>query len=252
MQQLRKPWQGVGNIVRFNWHFYALASALAGLLLLAAWWLPATWRGYVAIALLMLVGSTLLSLLVSAYVYDWSNLYRLDWLADTAAPINLVSINAGFDETSHLLAAKFNAASLTVLDFYDLARHTEVSIKRARRVYPAYPGTQRVVTSALPVASNSADKVFSMLAAHEIRNEAERTAFFQEVARILKPDGQIIIVEHLRDQANFLAYNIGFFHFHSRSIWLRAFSSAGLSLRQELKITPFVTAFIVGKDGIPA
>jgi hypothetical protein len=72
------------------------------------------------------------------------------------------------------------------------------------------------------------------------------------VARILKPDGQIIIVEHLRDRANFLAYNIGFFHFHSRSIWLRAFSSAGLSLRQELKITPFVTAFIVGKDGIPA
>ena len=205
MQQLRKPWQGVGNIVRFNWHFYVLASALAGLLLLATWWLPTAWRGYIAAALVMLVGSTLLSLLVSAYVYDWSNLYRLDWLADTPSPISLVSINAGFDETSHLLAAKLQAASLTVLDFYDPARHTEVSIKRARQAYPPYPGTQRVLTSALPVASSSADKVFSMLAAHEIRNETERVAFFQEAARILKPDGQVIIVEHLRDRANFLA-----------------------------------------------
>ena len=252
MQQLRKPWQGVGNIVRFNWHFYVLASGLAFLLLLAAWWLPATLRGCVAATLALLVGSTLLSLLVSAYVYDWSNLYHLNWLADTPARISLVNINAGFDETSNLLAAKFEAATLTVLDFYDPARHTEVSIKRARQAYPPYPGTQRVLTSALPVANSSVDKVFSMLAAHEIRDEAERAVFFQEVARILKPDGQIIIVEHLRDRANFLAYNIGFLHFHSRKTWLHAFGNARLSLRQELKITPFVTVFILEKSGIPA
>jgi SAM-dependent methyltransferase len=252
MQQLRKPWQGVRNIVRFNWHFYVLAGALAGLLLLATWWLPVACQGYAAVVLAMLVGSTLLSLVVSAYVYDWSNLYRFDWLADTSAHISLVSINAGFDETSYLLAAKFKAASLTVLDFYDPAQHTEVSIKRARRAYPPYPGTQQALTSALPAPSNSADKVFSMLAAHEIREETERVAFLQEVARILKLDGQVIIVEHLRDRANFLAYNIGFFHFHSRKTWLRAFGSAGLSLRQEVKITPFVTVFILGKHGIPA
>ncbi len=38
-------------------------------------------------------------------------------------------------------------------------------------------------------------------------------SFFNELNRVLKPNGQIVVTEHLRDLNNFLAYNIGFFHF---------------------------------------
>jgi len=243
----RRPGQGVGNIVRFNWPFFAMAlGGAAGLLALLTRPLPPLARLALGLALAGLVVSTLVSLLVSAYVYDGSGLYRLDWLAKFVRPGGqLVSVNAGFDEASALLAVRFPQTQLTVLDFYDQARHTEPSIARARHAYPPYPGTLTADPAALPLPTASADTVLAMLAAHEVRDPAERVVFFRELARVLRPGGRIIVVEHLRDAANFLAYNIGALHFHSRAAWLATFDGAGLRLRAERKHTPFISVFIL-------
>ena len=48
-----------------------------------------------------------------------------------------------------------------------------------------------------------------------LATETERTLFFKELHRILKREGELVIVEHLRDLPNFLAYTIGFFHYWS-------------------------------------
>ncbi len=66
---------------------------------------------------------------------------------------------------------------------------------------------------------------------------------------MLAKTGKIIVTEHLQDRANFLAYNIGFFHFHSRTTWLNTFQSAGLNVADEIKVTPFITTFILDKNG---
>ncbi len=162
----------------------------------------------------------------------------------------IVNINAGFDETSNLLRSKFANSELVVFDFYDPAKHTEVSIKRARKAYPPFPNTQQVKTNHLPLQDNSTEKVFAILSAHEIRNDDERNSFFKELRRALTATGQIIVTEHLRDTANFLAYNIGAFHFHSKASWLKAFQSSGLRVVEEIKITPFITTFILDKNGV--
>ena len=238
----------MGNIVRFNWPFFALAlGGAAGLLaLLLSQSLPPLARLALGGALAGLVVSTLVSLLVSAYVYDFSGLYRLDWLAGFVRPGGqLVSVNAGFDEASALLAARFPTTQLTVLDFYDPARHTEPSIARARRAYPPYPGTLTADPAALPLPTASADTVLAMLAAHEVRDPAGRVVFFGELARVLRPGGQLVVVEHPRDAANFLAYNIGALHFHSRAAWLATFNGAGLRVRAERQHTPFMSIFIL-------
>ena len=62
-------------------------------------------------------------LIVSAYVYDYSGYYNFDWLAkydliDTDTLL-LVSINAGFDETSFSIKDRFPRAQLRVFDFYN-------------------------------------------------------------------------------------------------------------------------------------
>ena len=44
------------------------------------------------------------------------------------------------------------------------------------------------------------------------------------------PDGIVVVTEHLRDTANFLAYNMGAFHFHAHGTWLAAFAAAGCGL----------------------
>jgi SAM-dependent methyltransferase len=246
----RRPFQGVWNIVRFNWPFYILA--IGGLLLLFA---ARTDFGAFAIAidvlLFILIGSTLLSLFVSFYVYDLSGFYELRWLdgLDDKPAGRIANINAGFDETSGLLKEHFKNADLAVCDFYEPSRHTEGSIKRARKSYPPFPGTQNVSTDKLPFETASMEKVFAIMSAHEIRDADERRIFFAEVNRVLADGGQAIVVEHLRDPANLLAYNVGAFHFCTRAAWLDTFKAAELHIIEEKKITPFLTAFILSKNG---
>ena len=245
----RTTGQGVWNIIRFNWPFYA--GALAGLLAVAVgrFWLLAPLR-WLADALLLAGALPLLSsLAVSFYVYDLSGLYGFVGLPLAAPAGTLLTVNAGFDETTALLQASRQPAQLLVFDFYDPAQHTEASIARARAAYPPFPGTQAVRTGALPLPAATVDEAVAFLAAHEIRDEAERIAFFRELRRVLRPGGRILVTEHLRDPANFLAYTIGFLHFHSRATWLRTFAAAGLQVAQETKTTPFISTFVLRDAG---
>lgn len=248
MEALRKPFEGIYNIVRFNWHFYVLALGamlavlLAGLVIWPAFAFPAV------IFCLLIALPLISSFLVSYYVYDCSGLYSLHWLDQAIqAPRGIVNIHAGFDESSALLQHKFPEASLRVFDFYDPKKHTEVSIRRARKAYPAFPGTQAIGTDALPLEDGSVDVVFLILAAHEIRDKQERLAFFRELRRVLKPQGKIVVTEHLRDLPNFLAYTIGFFHFQPEGRWKTAFRDSGFRMAQRFTITPFITTFILSK-----
>jgi ubiquinone/menaquinone biosynthesis C-methylase UbiE len=248
---MREPFQGVWNIIRFNWQFYILAIVLVAIILSLRSNISVPLRLASDTLLVLIISSTLISLVVSCYIYDFSSLYKLSWLNDLSIKDkkNIININAGFDETSSLLASKFSNSELSVFDFYDPAKHTEVSIKRARKAYPPFPNTQQIKTSHLPIPDNSTDAIFAILAAHEIRNNDERHSFFKELKRVLTATGQIIVTEHLRDPANFLAYNVGFFHFHSRATWLNTFQNAELRVAAEIKITPFVTTFILDKNG---
>lgn len=250
METLRRgPFQGVANIIRFNWHFYVMALFGIAVLLLTANHLPLFLQRLLLIIVLLAFLTMLVSLAVSYYVYDRSGLYRLNWLPAIPATPNthIVNIHAGFDETSTLLAAKFPHAHLSVFDFYDPLLHTEVSIQRARKAYPAYPDTKAISTAQVPLAANSTDRIYLILSAHEIRNDAERVVFFQQLRTALHPDGRITVVEHLRDVNNFLAYNIGAFHFLSRHTWRTTFAQAGLSIDTTFSVTPFIAVYTLKK-----
>lgn len=251
MGALRKPFQGVSNILRFNWHFYLMAIVTAMALAVASARLEGTPRLLTLGTVGLLAGTTLVSLLVSFYVYDLSDLYRLDWLEALGfgPGAKMANIHAGFDETSALLRARYAEATWTVMDFYDPARHTEVSIQRARRAYPPSREDVRVDTSNLPVSNAAMDAVFVVLAAHEIRDTHERSAFFAELHRVLKPRGRAVVVEHLRDWRNFGAYTLGAFHFIGRAAWLEAFEHARLRVAETRAINPFITCFVLEKSG---
>jgi ubiquinone/menaquinone biosynthesis C-methylase UbiE len=251
MEQIRKPFHGIGNIIRFNWGFYLLSLAFILLWFLFNKLLNEPYLILSNILCYLLIATNLLSILVSYYIYDLSDLYKLKWLDRLAIKKNsqIVNINAGFDETSVLLQNNFPNAELTVLDFYDPMKHTEISIKRARKAYPPFQNTRKVNTSKLSVNDDFADYIFLILSAHEIRREDERKVFFSELERILKYKGNVIVIEHLRDMPNFLAYTIGFFHFISRSSWYRVFKNAGLNVSNQFRITPFITIFILEKYG---
>lgn len=248
MELKRKTFQGVSNIVRFNWPFYVVTSGMLLILLIYHKYLPQNFQ--LIVFLLCIAGTTgiLASLLTSWYVYDHSSLYQLNNLPNLNHQ-KVLNISAGFDETTNILKTKFPEANIIPCDFYKAEKHTEASLKRARKIYPAPSGTVLVRTEQLPFDTSSFDTCNAFFSAHEIRSTQERIQFFKELKRITKPKGKIIVTEHLRDLPNALAYTFGVFHFLSKSNWQQTFSKANLKLAYELKTTPFVSTFILETHG---
>lgn len=240
------------NIIRFNWHFYVIAGVA-----IASVWIGAdTFPDGVGLLVLIMAIFTsfciVISLAVSLYIYDLSDLYRMKWLSNIGlqAPVpRVLNIHAGFDEISGILMNKYGKRAVTICDFYNPETHTEVSIKRARKAYPPHPATITAAADNLPFSDGAFDLAVVMLAAHEIRNGEERMRFFKEMGRITGPSGSVVVTEHLRDINNFLAFSLGFFHFYRRASWLRTFEAAGLIVKQEIKSTPFITIFILEQHG---
>ena len=242
----RRPFQGVLNILSFNRHFYFFGLLVLILLIISR--LYVNWSETIFwIVIIAFIYGLIMPLIISAYVYDFSGYYKFEWLdplvkkPETAKEI--VNIHAGFDETSFILKQKFPRSDLKVFDFYNSKDHTEPAIVRARRVSLHYPNTQSIASNSIPLAQADADYVFLLSAVHEIRSNDEKVEFLKECYRICKPEGKVIMVEHLRDFPNFIAFTVGFTHFFSRSTWKKAFKSAGFTKCEETKFTPFMSVF---------
>lgn len=246
MELTRRKFQGVLNILSFNRHFYVV-----GLIVLAIIIFSQLIIGWSTLILWIIIGlflyGLLMPLLVSAYVYDFSKYYNFNWLNNiknlNKNASNIVNINAGFDETSYILNEFFSQSELSVFDFYNKEKHTEPAIVRARKVSLEFPNTRQINSNNIPMKDKSVDIVFLLSAAHEIRQHNEKVAFLKECKRICKDQGQIIMVEHLRDLPNFLAFSIGFTHFFSKKAWIKAFKEAGITSISETKFTTFMSVF---------
>jgi SAM-dependent methyltransferase len=236
-------------IARFNWPFYAGAGAvfIASACALIYLRMPLL-RLTSGLALAASAYFLFVSLGVSHLVYDRSDLYRWRWLERALrdpTPSRGVFAHAGFDEASQAVREKLGEVDWIVLDHYDSARMTEPSIGTARRMFPPTAGTLPAPFDQWPVASESVDVVFALLAVHELRTEAERSAWFAEAKRCLRTDGRVVVAEHTRDAANFLAFGPGFLHFHSPASWRRCWQSAGFHSLDEFRVTLWVRIFVL-------
>ncbi|MCU7613865.1 class I SAM-dependent methyltransferase [Chryseobacterium sp. GMJ5] len=247
MEIKRKKFQGVLNILSFNRHFYVIGIGILILIIIIhqifGWSDILFW-----IIVISFLYGLVMPLMVSAYVYDFSGYYNFHWLEkcaiDSSKVKQIININAGFDETSFIIKNHFPNADLKVFDFYNAERHTEPAIIRARKVSMVYPNTKQINSDLIPLNDYSADLIFLLSAVHEIRSHEEKIQFLKECHRVCKSDGKVIMVEHLRDFPNFLAFSVGFTHFFSRAVWQNAFKNAGFSKCEEIKFTPFMSVFI--------
>ncbi len=246
MELKRRKFQGVLNILSFNRHFYIFG--LIALTLIIVSHLAFNWSDlFYWILIFAFLYGLIMPLIVSAYVYDFSGYYDFNWLknfnlTDSSDKL-ILNINAGFDETSFIIKNIFPQSDLKVYDFYNAERHTEPAIIRARKVSLVYPDTQQIISNSIPLKDNSVDIIFLLSAAHEIRSQEEKIDFLKECHRLCKPNGKIIMVEHLRNFPNFLAFTVGFTHFFSRRVWKKSFEKAGFSSFAETKFTPFMSIF---------
>ena len=236
---------GARRIFFYNWPIYGGTWSAALLALAVAVVAPLPGGSsyvFVSAALVALAWSAA-SLVVSSFIYDRSELARGAWLADLlpATVESWISVDAGLDAEVEVDSAMPGSCRAR-FDIYDRALLATPSVERARkRTARRHPATAATVT-ALPVDAGSCDAVLVIFTAHELRDPALREAAFVELARVLSERGRLIVVEHLRDAANFAAFGPGFFHFQPRREWLRLARVSGLRVAAERRVTPWVMA----------
>ncbi|HEX6462873.1 MAG TPA: methyltransferase domain-containing protein [Vicinamibacterales bacterium] len=237
------------KIVQFNWPFYAAAVATAiGVPSIAAR-LALIWpiRAVMYAGTVLVVMWIVASVAASWIVYDWSRLMEWDWMLQALgfSPKSWINLHAGYDPSTPALRKVFKDADGRVFDIFDPKEMTEPSIRQARRLARNAVAADAVDFHHLPVPTGTIDVATLLLSAHELRSEQARSALFTELRRILGPGGRVVVAEHLRDWANFLAFGPGCFHFHSRRTWTRCFSRHRFDIHREFSITPFVRVFVL-------
>lgn len=244
---MRGPWQGVVQILQFNWRMYA-ATAVGACAVAGAWRVvPEAVRMLLLMVLAPAASWMIASLAVSHYVYDRFPLYDLHWMERALghAPRRWINIHAGWDETSGLLEAIFPDAVGEAVDLFDPRVMTEASIREARKASRAVVPTTPAKFDALPFESGTVDTAFVIFAAHELRKREQRAKFFSEVARVLSADGECLLMEHTRDKWNFFAFGPGFLHFFPQREWRLAARLAGFEVKREFAMTRFVHVFML-------
>ncbi len=269
---------GALRIFLYNWPRFALTwgAAAGAVAAVAAGDLGGGALGGVVVAgAIFACAWSALALAVSHFVYDRSALSTGTWVAallprathleagdeppsygstpDEAPPhapdgaFVWAAVDAGLDAEVDLDAVMPGRCHARI-DVYDGVVVRAPSVQRARALTPRAHVAKKAPPAALPLEDESCDVVTVVFSAHEIRDAAIRERFFAELARALRPGGRVLLVEHLRDAANFVAYGPGFLHFQPRSEWLRLAADAGLAVAVERRVTPWVAAFAFEKS----
>ncbi len=244
---MNRHFQGMLQIVRFNPWFYLAGTLLLiiAALILAFGWMAWPWplRWLALGALSLALWWLLASLVVSHLVYDWSDWSHGGWLLkmiDQQLSERVLNVHCGFDETTMRLRRWLPDSDVVALDLYDANRLTERSIHRARSFLPPLPGTLKGTPESWPDLGAAFDMVCFLLSAHEYRCSEEREALFHRARESLHSGGRVILAEHVRDTANFLAFGPGFLHFHTPASWQQAWQRAGFQVRDHQRVTPWL------------
>jgi SAM-dependent methyltransferase len=247
MRESRGRFRGVVQILTFNRDFYVsgLLAIVVGASVLVFVKLPFLLLLAGCIGLGVAAWWWVVSILASWWIYDHSALMDWNWIesfAPTPHP-RWVNLHCGLDESTPQLIRLWGDP-VGVFDFFDPSQMTEPSILRARTLVVNPEASESASFSALPIDSDSLDLACVVFSAHELRDAKCREELFRELFRGLKSGGRLLVVEHLRDLPNFLVFGPGFFHFFPRSQWIRTGEESGFSLRQEAKMTPYVSALV--------
>jgi SAM-dependent methyltransferase len=232
-------------VIGFNLVPYILGPfVVVALFLLAASAAPWPVRIVAAIAACMAAILTIGAVLAVILVFDLRAPDRWAWVADAADdPGRWLNVTTGFDDSTDWLRRTIGGEG-AALDVFDGRADHEAALQRARRRFPpddASVASPRTIGGGR--SSEQVDTAFLLMSAHEAHGP-DRDDLFEAIADRLRPGGRLILVEHLRDLPNALAFGPGAWHFQPRATWIETAGRAGLRPVTEVGLTPFVRGFV--------
>lgn len=171
---------------------------------------------------------------------------RWEWIRSAASSSrSWLNLTTGFDDSTGWLRITAPGAG-TAIDVFDPTRRHAAALGRARSSFPPPGPPVRIADLTDTIQPASVDIVFLLMSAHETHGH-DRAALFAAAHRALVAGGRVVVVEHLRDLANILAFGPGAWHFSGRGDWIASAAGAGLELLDERRLDPWVTGFVFGR-----
>ncbi|MBN1992636.1 MAG: methyltransferase domain-containing protein [Anaerolineae bacterium] len=251
-----RHYSGTMSTLLYNWPVFA-SIFFFGVVMLAISFLLSSWWSWLCLicglGALAVIGNVLAATYV---VYDWGDKREYDRLAELG---HLEQANVVIDVTcgklrgTRGLLSRFRGGHYFLIDIYHPQKMTEAALRRAREMEPPLETTHRIYhrpsqANRLPLPHNWADVVYCNFCLHEIRDSADRNAIFAEFARILKPEGRLLLAEHSLDLANFLAFGPGSFSFFSADTWRQHLATAALNIHHHERWRGLVHLWVAGRN----
>ncbi len=253
---LKNPqYSGTISSLLYNWPIFAALLFFGLVTLVAAALLPAPWHW-----LLLICGLGALALIVSIpgtsyLVYDWGQRHEYDRLAELG---NMAQANVVIDVTcgklrgTRGLLPHHHGGHYFLIDIYDESKMIDAALRRARTMEPPLQTDRRIYrrpgkATSLPLPHNWADVIHCNFSLHELADPADRQALFAEFARVLKPNGRLLIAEHGRDWQNLFAFGPGVFSFFSVTTWIHHMEEAGLTVQHHERWRGLVHLWVAGR-----
>lgn len=250
-----RQYSGTISTLIYNWPIFAGALFFGIITLLVSTLLPAPWYWIVGGSGIAGLGLVISILVTTFILYDWGEKHEYDRLAELG---NLKQANVIIDITcgklrgTRGLLAHFRKGHYFLIDIYDPETMTDNALRRAREMEPPLETKHRIYrrpgqVDSLPLPHDWADIIYCHFSLHEIEDATDREAIFAEFARVLKPDGRLLIAEHGRDLFNLATFGPGAFSFLTPAMWSKHITKAGLTVHHRERWRGLVDLWVAGR-----
>ena len=251
--------QGTLRYVSAHWPQY-VAGVTTGVGLLVLLWVSAQegWWGFVPMGI-----GVLIILLYFMGASLWAARERFDDPQVDAAELfyglgrlrpddNILHVELGERTLPLKLMRKLVSGRLTVVDVYTPQVMPSPSIPRWRQLAPPYDKDPRVVWRSgsidllpLPDASVFAVTMHGVLS--NIEQEGDRQRLLEEVYRVLRPGGRLLLAEQTRTQVNWLVMGMTAVRLPDVNYWRQLLQKADLKIVEEVNVKGLITFFRADK-----
>jgi SAM-dependent methyltransferase len=202
------------------------------------------WFGFIPLALavmLILIYFLLASLWGAHLLYDRDGVRPHHILFDMGhinSTDTFVYIDLGLRQRAISLSRRLTTGKIIILDVYNPQQMPGRALARRRARVPPLPPDPRLVwrvspIDLLPLPDKGVSAVILCQVLSEFWQHGDRVTLLQEIHRILRPNGRLLLAERARTQTNWLLIGPAALSLPSIDYWRELLTESGFYLRQE-------------------